>query len=91
MNGNPNDLYDETQEDVNFLAEQNKKLCVADDQSVRLWDGERWYEIEFTACNSNEKIIQWIYHLTELNWITPKQIHLFLQAVFSQFPNLSRD
>jgi hypothetical protein len=91
MKQEPTDIYDTVNHDIEFLTKQNKKLCTADEKAIRLWDGEKWYEIEFSACNSNEKTIQWIYHLIEQCWISVKQINLFLEAIDTKQSSLATD
>ena len=61
---------------------------VIDEESLRLWDGEQWFEIAFSSCNSQEKVLQWIYYLIDQDWVSSIQVHLFLDAIETKMPDL---
>ncbi|MEX9792216.1 hypothetical protein [Morganella morganii] len=38
------------------------------------------YEINIEACNTAEKLISWVYHLTEKQWMTVDLLRYFIQV-----------
>ncbi len=89
MSESPKDLFANLDSDLDDTYEENMKICRIDGDSILLADGDNWYPIEFSRCDSHEKIVGWIQHLTDKKWITPKHLSLFLAHVFSHFPHLS--
>ena len=39
-----------------------------------------YYEIETERINTKEKLVQWIYHLTQKKWVTPEHIKKLTEA-----------
>jgi len=78
-----------TDEDLKSAEKENAKLCKSNDTSVSLYDGGTWYEIDFERCDTHRKLVEWVYHLSEKDWVTGKHIRLFLSHVFVRFPGLN--
>lgn len=54
------------------------KRFVVDDEGYMIIDG--WYEIEMTRCDTYDKILSWVLHLSEKNWASdPAFIRSFVQ------------
>lgn len=87
MNDAPKKLFENFKDDLDVT--RNEKICKSDSGAVSLWDGGTWYVVEFTQCDTCEKITRWVYHLSSKNWVTKEQIHLFIAHVFCRFPDLA--
>ncbi len=62
--------------------ELSKILTVEGNYFVfRLSDDEiNNYEINIEVCNTAEKLISWVYHLTEKQWMTVDLLRYFIQV-----------
>jgi len=43
------------------------------------------YEFELVRCDTHEKLVKWIYHLAEKNWVTTDVLRVFIETVAGQF------
>lgn len=86
----PENIFESLGAELEQETKENLSLCKAENEAVLLNDGaENWYEIPFSDCDSHEKIVRWVFHLTTKDWITTKHLHLFLCQVFVRFPKLA--
>ena len=58
-------------------VEDLRRMCYVDGDAIVFRVGTG-YEIEFVTCNTTPKILSWVYHLCEKNWITPDLIRRFI-------------
>lgn len=54
-----------------------KRVYIEDD-SIVLLDGGANYVIDFKRCDTAEKILGWIVHLTEKDWVTTEILERFI-------------
>ena len=62
------------------MSTDNPKDVYLDDGAVVFSEGGDYY-IELSRCDTPEKLIAWLYHLTEKTWVTSEMIHEFLRIV----------
>lgn len=59
---------------------QNNVSVTVQDQYIQIKDGAAApYIIELFRCNTEEKILAWVLHLTEKTWVTCDIINEFIQ------------
>jgi len=59
--------------------EQLRKKVALDKRGNIVIDIGSPYRIELSRCNTHEKIVDWVLHLSEKVWITPAIIQRFIE------------
>lgn len=66
-----------------MFSESMKEL----NEMVKLENGnivlDGFYKIHLSRCNTTEKILDWVLHLNEKNWIDGKIINRFIELAIS--------
>jgi len=88
MNEEPRDLCENLSEWLELNASENQKICKSDDSAISLANNGDWYVIEFSRCDTHEKVVKWINHLSPKAWVTKAHIELFIGHVFCRYPAL---
>ncbi|HGJ5860615.1 MAG TPA: hypothetical protein ACHBX6_13190 [Arsenophonus nasoniae] len=72
------------------LTAFNAILKIEDDYFVFYLDDDEinTYEISSSACNTPEKLISWVFHLSEKRWMRTDLLNHFIR-VASQHSNIS--
>jgi hypothetical protein len=83
------DIFANLEQEIDRIAEENQKIVRSDSEIVELCNDGGWYQIEFSRCDTNRKLVQWVYHLSGKSWVTQRHIRLFLSHVFTRFPELA--
>lgn len=78
------------EEEFERISEENANLVKIEDGEIHLNDNGSAYSIELDRCDTFEKIVEWIYHLSLKPWVTTKHIRLFISHA-ARFHNLPLD
>lgn len=84
----PRNIYEDMEEFIEGIADEADLLCRSDEESINIFDGTDWIDIEFSRCDTHGKVLAWVNHLVRKSWITPKHISLFLANVYIKYPDL---
>lgn len=71
------DLHNLNEEAIIDKVALAKKIWVEGD-SIIIHDGSN-YQIEFSRCNTPEKILSWVLQLTEKPWMTTEILNRFVE------------
>ncbi|ORM96265.1 hypothetical protein [Pantoea septica] len=58
------------------LVTVNGKHIIIKDPEPNGWD----YDVAISDCNTHEKILSWVMHLSEKNWVTKDIIRQFIRV-----------
>lgn len=73
------DLFEEVMDEENLLAEQVSISdgCIVINVSYK-------YDIDLTSCDTAEKLLHWVWHLTEKTWMTNNVMRRFIDVACSE-------
>jgi len=62
---------------VEYIKEM-QRICSIKDNAI-VFDIGFEYEIELSRCDTPQKLLSWVYHLSEKTWMTRDIIHYFIR------------
>jgi hypothetical protein len=51
-------------------------------------EAESWYEIVTSRCNTGAKLVEWVGHLLEKEWVTKDHIEQLINLVTKHYPTV---
>lgn len=67
-----------------MLKRKSKQMRVDRTDKVYVLDIVFKYEIEFSRCNTQMKLLRWVNHLMEKTWMTTELASWFIEAVCAE-------
>jgi hypothetical protein len=72
-------LFVDLKEIMKEIEEDKKYITIEDDCVVMRWRSE--YAIKLSRIKSWAHLVDWIMHLSEKGWMTPRRLRLFADVV----------
>lgn len=72
------DMMDAARKQRELMA----KRVVVDEEGYIILDG--WYEVEMSRCDTHEKILGWVLHLSEKDWADRAFLRHFVAVALSE-------
>ncbi|MBE8597879.1 hypothetical protein [Xenorhabdus sp. BG5] len=63
-----------------IMEELNSILRITDKHFIFHFNGMDQYEIPVSDCNTPEKLLSWVFHLTEKRWMSVDLLRHFIRA-----------
>ena len=67
------------------MAKAKAADIISDDSGCSLMWDKRGYPIEWVRLDTKEKLLGWVYHLTEKSWMDTTKLRHFIQFVHTHF------
>ena len=67
------------------MAKAKAAGIISDDSGCSLMWNKTGYHIEWVRLDTKEKLLGWVYHLTEKSWMDTTKLRHFIQFVHTHF------